>query len=475
MPHRPALPSPSYGRVVHRRRHRPRPAGRGYSGPGGRRARRLRRRHLRGVRRGRQHVIGVEPRLRGALQPHRRGRSTCRGTSVQYRSSGGTSNPSGVTTLSGSVPAKGYFLVGEATGSSGAAVPTPAVERVDRHERHGRHRLPGRPDHGPDRHRRPARSRVTRPSWTSSGTAARTPSRPQPRRPPRTSTSAARDASGQGHERQLRGPHRRRRHTRCGARGRYDGAAGRPGRGHDRGDPGHRFQPARSPASAVTTSGVVTAAYPTGGFNGFYLQTAGTGGEVDPATHQASDAVFVFGSAATGVVQRRRPRRGDRQGDRVRGHHRDHRLAAADVKVLADPASVSPARVVLPRTEAAASRSRGCCSRRAGRYTVADNYALNQYAEIGLAAGTHPLFAPTEVADPHDAAAIAAVEGGQRSAFGDPRRRRDRELLRHCQEHAAALPDPGPRRSGSGLRRGSRSPWCSSGASTSGGSSRPTS
>ena len=45
-----------------------------------------------------------------------------------------------------------------------------------------------------------------------------------------------------------------------------------------------------------------------------------------------------------------------------------------------------------------------------GDFTVADNYALNQYAEIGLAAGTQPLFAPTEVADPHDAEAVAAVE-----------------------------------------------------------------
>ena len=53
---------------------------------------------------------------------------------------------------------------------------------------------------------------------------------------------------------------------------------------------------------AVTTEGVVTAAYPTGGFNGFYLQTAGTGGDVDPATHQASDAVFVFGSAVSKAV-----------------------------------------------------------------------------------------------------------------------------------------------------------------------------
>ena len=42
----------------------------------------------------------------------------------------------------------------------------------------------------------------------------------------------------------------------------------------------------------VTTKGVVTAAYPTGGFKGFYLQTEGTGGERDLAA--ASDGVFVF-------------------------------------------------------------------------------------------------------------------------------------------------------------------------------------
>ena len=35
-----------------------------------------------------------------------------------------------------------------------------------------------------------------------------------------------------------------------------------------------------------------------------------------------------------------------------------------------------------------------------GDYTVTDNYALNQYAEIGLARGTKPLPQPTDVARP---------------------------------------------------------------------------
>ena len=45
----------------------------------------------------------------------------------------------------------------------------------------------------------------------------------------------------------------------------------------------------------------MTARYPTGGFNGFYMQTDGTGGAVD-ATPDASDGIFVF------VGRQRRPR-----------------------------------------------------------------------------------------------------------------------------------------------------------------------
>ena len=117
--------------------------------------------------------------------------------------------------------------------------------------------------------------------------------------------------------------------------------AGRPAHdAHDRGDPGHRRQPARR--DSVTTDGVVTAAYPTGGFNGFYLQTAGTGGDVDPATHQASDAVFVFGSAVAHTVH---------VGDHVQVTGKVTEFqgtteitpAAADVKVLRT--GVGPARV----------------------------------------------------------------------------------------------------------------------------------
>jgi 5'-nucleotidase len=47
------------------------------------------------------------------------------GMSVQYRSSTGTANPSGVIPLTGSIASHGYYLVGGATGATGVAIPTP--------------------------------------------------------------------------------------------------------------------------------------------------------------------------------------------------------------------------------------------------------------------------------------------------------------------------------------------------------------
>lgn len=55
----------------------------------------------------------------------------------------------------------------------------------------------------------------------------------------------------------------------------------------------------------VTTRGIVTAAYPSGAgnFAGFFIQTPGTGGEIDPATHAASDAIFVYDPAQASSVE----------------------------------------------------------------------------------------------------------------------------------------------------------------------------
>ena len=71
----------------------------------------------------------------------------------------------------------------------------------------------------------------------------------------------------------------------------------RPRSQDHRRDPGHRRRPARSSARTCAPPGVVTASYPTGGLNGFYLQTGGTGSGAD-ATPDASDGIFVYGGTA---------------------------------------------------------------------------------------------------------------------------------------------------------------------------------
>ena len=48
------------------------------------------------------------------------------GWSLQYRAAGSAGNPSGVAPLTGSIPAKGHYLVqGGSNGANGAALPTP--------------------------------------------------------------------------------------------------------------------------------------------------------------------------------------------------------------------------------------------------------------------------------------------------------------------------------------------------------------
>ena len=69
---------------------------------------------------------------------------------------------------------------------------------------------------------------------------------------------------------------------------------------------------------SVITKGVVTAAYPTGGFNGYYLQTPGTGGALDLSTHDTSDGRLRVRRQRRDVPAGRRLPPGHRQGHRVR-------------------------------------------------------------------------------------------------------------------------------------------------------------
>ncbi|PTT68400.1 lamin tail domain-containing protein, partial [Arthrobacter sp. HMWF013] len=162
--------------------------------------------------------------------------------------------------------------------------------------------------------------------------------------------------------------------------------------------------------TSVTTRGKVTATFPTGGFAGYYIQTPGTGGDLTPASHTASDAVFVYSSATAGSVQ---------IGDYVEVTGAVSEFynmtqvtvaAAADLKKLTDAApEVKATNFTLPAAESFRESLEGMLLAPQGPVTVTDNYTLNQYGEIGLSGGTTTLVQPTAVAPYGTAGYQAAV------------------------------------------------------------------
>ena len=159
--------------------------------------------------------------------------------------------------------------------------------------------------------------------------------------------------------------------------------------------------------STVTTRGKVTAAYPAGGFAGYYIQTPGTGGDL--AGHTASDGIFVYSPTTVASVQ---------IGDyvevtgTVNEHFGQTQLSVADAAALTTLTEAAPevkaSTFVLPADEIVRESLEGMLLAPQGPVTVADNYALNQYGEIGLAGGTTPLEQPTAVAE-YDSARYKAT------------------------------------------------------------------
>jgi predicted extracellular nuclease len=168
----------------------------------------------------------------------------------------------------------------------------------------------------------------------------------------------------------------------------------------------------------VTTRGVVTAAYPRGGFYGYVLQTPGA-----DSTPDASDAIFVHqpSGAVTAEV-----------GDylEVTGSVSEYgasstqpdtltelSVAGRDARSLTethDP--VEPRTVGYPATDAGREAHESELFDLSGQhFTVTNNYSTNQYAEIGLATGDTPLVTPTESTDAQDTAAIAAAKAANYS------------------------------------------------------------
>lgn len=171
--------------------------------------------------------------------------------------------------------------------------------------------------------------------------------------------------------------------------------------------------------STVTTTGVVTARYPSGGLDGYVIQTPGTGGAIDFAEHTASDAVFVSAPGAVSEVE---------LGDTVevtgtvveRSGLTQLVLAPSGASVVADAAAPEPAAVAWPRSAAHREALESMLIDPQGDYTVSNTYTTNQYGEVGLASGDSPLRQPTDVARPGSAEADeVAAENAARAVTLD--------------------------------------------------------
>ncbi|PTL59750.1 multifunctional nuclease/2',3'-cyclic-nucleotide 2'-phosphodiesterase/5'-nucleotidase/3'-nucleotidase [Paraconexibacter algicola] len=186
----------------------------------------------------------------------------------------------------------------------------------------------------------------------------------------------------------------------------------------------------------VTTEGVVTASYPTGGLNGFYLQTPGT-----PDTPGASDAIFVYGGPSGFATS---PAVGDPV--RVTGTVGEFNTvtqitatsvaAAPSVTGTVTPKTTVPGTdCVLPGTDclagtaldAAREPHEGELFQPTADWTVTDSYdgspfpstSSNFFGEIGLAAGSdRALVQPTEVHDAQTESALVTA----RTRYNDAHR-----------------------------------------------------
>ncbi len=162
----------------------------------------------------------------------------------------------------------------------------------------------------------------------------------------------------------------------------------------------------------VTIEGIVTADHKTGGYNGIYVQTEGSGGAAD-ATPGASDGIFVY-------FGNRSPKPTVAIGDKVQVTGQPSEYSAvtqisatrtSDTVTVLSSGNALPEPVALPDTVVGAAREQyeGMLVRPAGDYFVASFHEADQYGSLWLAPAAMPVKS-TEVARPGpDADAVAAA------------------------------------------------------------------
>ncbi|CAM4049586.1 ExeM/NucH family extracellular endonuclease [Corynebacterium frankenforstense] len=147
----------------------------------------------------------------------------------------------------------------------------------------------------------------------------------------------------------------------------------------------------------VTVEGVVTAAYPEGGFDGFYLQDPGTGSEA-PKSGDASHGLFVYTGSGKEL-----PEVGASVA--VTGTAGEHygltQIKATDVEPVEDLEPVVALEIdAVPAGDEAREAFEGMLVKPTGDMTVTGNYNLNQFGTVQLATGDEPYLQATEVHEP---------------------------------------------------------------------------
>ncbi|WP_083652584.1 ExeM/NucH family extracellular endonuclease [Serinicoccus sp. CNJ-927] len=187
---------------------------------------------------------------------------------------------------------------------------------------------------------------------------------------------------------------------------------------------------------SVNTSGVVTAAYPTGGFSGVYLQTAGTGG-VEKVPGDASDGIFLYSSWAADNAEI-----GDClqvEGAEVVEYNGLTEISGGFVDVVEGCEAVTPTALsTLPVTDAEKEVYEGMLVQPEGTYTITNNYQLNQYGQIGLALGEEPLYQATDRVLPGEEAEAYEAANQERYITLDDGSSWD--YLRNSTAQSSALP-----------------------------------
>jgi 5'-nucleotidase len=159
----------------------------------------------------------------------------------------------------------------------------------------------------------------------------------------------------------------------------------------------------------VVVEGVVTADLRTGGYNGIYVQTAGSGGQA-PAAGVASTGVFVY--LTTNAANHPAVALGDQV--RVRGTVSEFNGlteitigARADVGVCATNVALpAPAPLTLPLDAATRESVESMLVAPVGNYTVSEVYNTNRFGEVVLTSGDQPAPKPTDLYRPGTPEAI---------------------------------------------------------------------